>query len=104
MLERLVTITLMLSKNSLSFRGHRESLEEEYNGNFLTQVQLLSKYDNVMKQVLNMPNGTAKYLSHNIQNEIIHCLATRLKATLVKDINCAPFYSITMDTTQDITK
>lgn len=103
-LERLVNITLVLSKNCLSFRGHRESLEEEYNGNFLTQVHLLSKYDNVMKQVLNMPHGTTKYLSHNIQNEIIYCLATRLKATLIADINNAPFYSIIMDTTQDITK
>ena len=103
-LERLVNITLMLSKNCLSFRGHREKLYEEYNGNFLSQAELLSKYDNVMKQVLTMPNGTTKYLSHQIQNEIIHCLATRLKATLVAEIKNAPFYSIIMDTTQDITK
>lgn len=57
-----------------------------------------------MKQVLTMPHGTTKYLSHQIQNEIIHCLATRLKATLVAEIKNAPFYSIIMDTTQDITK
>ena len=35
---------------------------------------------------------------------IIHCLATHLKATLTADINSSPFYSIIMDTTQDITK
>lgn len=102
-LERLVNIMLILSKNCLSFRSHRESFEEDYNGNFLTQVHLLSKYDNVMKQVLNMPHGTTKYLSHNSQNEIIHCLATRLKAKLI-NISNAPFYSIIMDTMQDITK
>ena len=103
-LERIVNITLALCKNSLAFRGHRESFDNEYNGNFLTQVQLLAKYDNVMKQVLSMPNGSIKYLSHQIQNEVIHCLATHLKATLTADINSSPFYSIIMDTTQDITK
>ncbi|XP_065645748.1 uncharacterized protein LOC136076202 [Hydra vulgaris] len=60
-LERIVNITLALCKNSLAFRGHRESFDNEYNGNFLTQVQLLAKYDNVMKQVLSMPNGSIKY-------------------------------------------
>ncbi|XP_065650531.1 zinc finger MYM-type protein 1-like [Hydra vulgaris] len=103
-LERIVNITLALFKNSLAFRGHRESFDNEYNGNFLTQVQLLAKYDNVMKQVLSMPNESIKYLSHQIQNEVIHCLATHLKATLTADINSSPFYSIIMDTTQDITK
>ncbi|XP_065654640.1 uncharacterized protein LOC136081267 [Hydra vulgaris] len=103
-LERIVNITLALCKNSLAFRGHRESFDNEYNGNFLTQVQLLAKYDNVMKQVLSMPNGSIKYLSHQIQNEVIYCLATHLKATLTADINSSPFYSIIMDTTQDITK
>ncbi|XP_065659033.1 uncharacterized protein LOC136083560 [Hydra vulgaris] len=103
-LERIVNITLALCKNSLAFRGHRESFDNEYNGNFLTQVQLLAKYDNVMKQVLSMPNGSIKYLSHQIQNEVIHCLATHLKATLTADNNSSPFYSIIMDTTQDITK
>ncbi|XP_065662971.1 zinc finger MYM-type protein 1-like [Hydra vulgaris] len=103
-LERIVNITLVLCKNSLAFRGHRESFDNEYNGKFLTQVQLLAKYDNVMKQVLSMLNGSIKYLSHQIQNEVILCLATHLKATLTADINSSPFYSIIMDTTQDITK
>lgn len=62
-LERLVDITLALSKNCLAFH---ESFEEEYNGNFLTEVLLVSIYDNVMKQVLNMPHRTTKYLSPRI--------------------------------------
>ncbi|XP_065642633.1 uncharacterized protein LOC136074256 [Hydra vulgaris] len=63
-LERLFNITLMLTKNSLAFRGHSEVLADEiYNGNFLSDVYLLSKYDDTMKQVLNKPKGTIKYLS-----------------------------------------
>lgn len=39
-LDRLFLITLALSKNSLSFRGQRvkASLNEVYNGHFLTQI------------------------------------------------------------------
>lgn len=101
---RLFNITLALSKNSLAFRGHRESLIETYNGNFLTQVKLVAKYDDILKQIINMPKGSIKYLSSQIQNEIIHCLATKLKTTLISKIKMAPFYSIIIDTTQDISK
>lgn len=39
-------ITLVLAKNCLSFRGHRENLEHgDVNGSFLTLVQLLSNYE-----------------------------------------------------------
>ncbi|XP_065662854.1 zinc finger MYM-type protein 1-like [Hydra vulgaris] len=51
-------------------RGHSEVLADEiYNGNFLSHVYLLSKYDDTMKQVLNKPKGTTN-LSPAIQNEL----------------------------------
>ena len=103
-LERLFDITLMLTKNSLAFRGHREEVGEGYNGNFLSQVNLLAKYDDIMKQVLNKPKGTVKYLSPAIQNEIIECLGTNLEKSLINEINSSPFFSLIVDTTQDITK
>lgn len=128
-LDRLFNITLMLAKHSVAFRGHRELSgvgNDSYNGNFLSQVELLSKYDDTMKQVWLMPagmliikgyifllfeikcfcsfTGSTRYLSPQIQNEIIHCLGTELVKTLVRDINDAPFFTIIMDTTQDINK
>lgn len=59
-LDRLFSITLMLAQNNLAFRGHREgnSLDEKtYQGNFIAQVNLLAKYDSVLKQVVEMPSG-----------------------------------------------
>jgi len=67
-LERLFNITLALPKNSLLFRGYRESLIETYNGNFLTQVKLVAKYYDILKQIINMPKESIKYLSLQIQN------------------------------------
>jgi hypothetical protein len=94
----------MLAKNSLGFRGHWESFSEVYNGNFLSQVQLLANYDNVMEQIVNLPSGSTNYLSPQIQNEMIHCLGETLLKSLVTKINISPFYSLLLDTTQDITK
>lgn len=48
--------------------------------------------------------GSTKYLSWSIQNEIIDCIGTRLEANLVEKIKNSPFFSIILDTTQDITK
>lgn len=45
-----------------------------------------------------------KYLSHQIQDEIIYILSQRVKADIINEINKAPFYSIIMDTTQDVSK
>lgn len=42
------------------------------------------------------------HLSPQIQNEIIYCLANELRRVLVSKIKTAPFYSIIVDTTQDI--
>ncbi|XP_065650422.1 zinc finger MYM-type protein 1-like [Hydra vulgaris] len=104
-LERLFNITLMLTKNSLAFRGHSEVLADEiYNGNFLSHVYLLSKYDDTMKQVLNKPKGTIKYLSPAIQNEVIQCLSQYLEKTLLFEINESAFFSIIVDTTQDVSR
>ncbi|KAG5888214.1 hypothetical protein JTB14_035566 [Gonioctena quinquepunctata] len=54
-LHRIIDITLALAKNSLAFRGHRENITDVYNGNFLTFVNLLSKYDPFMKELVSRP-------------------------------------------------
>lgn len=103
-LERLINITLTLAKNCLAFRGHRESLSETYNGNFLSMVQIIAKYDDVLTQVVNLPKGTTKYLSHKIQDEIINILCDKVKSCLISKVKKAPFFSVMMDTTQDLSK
>jgi len=103
-LERLFRITLMLAENSLAFRGHREGCFDSYDGNFLSQVKLFAQYDDVMKQIVDMPSGSVTYLSPTIQNELIQCLGEKLRKELISNINSSPFYSLMLDTTQDITK
>ena len=103
-LERIVNVTLMLATCNLSFRGHREHLGVPNSGNFLAIIQLLATYDPVLKELVNRPEGSVKYLSPDIQNELIYILAQRVQRDITAEINEAPFYSVIMDTTQDLSK
>ena len=51
-LTRLLDITLFLAKQNLAFRGHKEDETSLNRGNFLELVDLLSKYDPVLKEHL----------------------------------------------------
>ena len=103
-LERIVNVTLTLASCNLAFRGHREAIGQGNAGNFLSIIELLSRYDPVLKELISRPEGSVKYLSHKIQDEIIYILAQRVQASIIEEINNAPFYSVIMDTTQDVSK
>uniref|UniRef100_A0A673B287 TTF-type domain-containing protein n=1 Tax=Sphaeramia orbicularis TaxID=375764 RepID=A0A673B287_9TELE len=103
-LERIVNVTLTLASCNLAFRGHREILGHGNAGNFLSIIELLARYDPVLKELINRPGGSVKYLSHQIQDEIIYILSQRVKSDIIDEINDAPFYSIITDTTQDVSK
>ncbi|XP_030750799.1 zinc finger MYM-type protein 1-like [Sitophilus oryzae] len=105
-LERVINVTLTLAKNNVSFRGDNESLYhgDHNRGNFLNIIELLSIYDPVLKELLSKDKKCVKYLSPTIQNEIINLLANEVKTELISQINESPFFSVIMDTTQDISK
>uniref|UniRef100_H3AP21 DUF4371 domain-containing protein n=1 Tax=Latimeria chalumnae TaxID=7897 RepID=H3AP21_LATCH len=103
-LERLINVTLTLSMCNLAFRGHRKVLGHANSGNFLSIVELLAKYNPVLKQLVSMPSGSIRYLSHTIQEELIEILSKRIEGNIVEEIKAAPFFSVIMDTTQDISK
>ncbi|XP_039254132.2 zinc finger MYM-type protein 1-like [Styela clava] len=57
-----------------------------------------------MEKLVEMPSGSGKYLSSTCQNEIIQMISGRLKQTIITENKAAPFFSIILDTTQDISK
>lgn len=103
-LRRIIDVTLTLATNNLAFRGHREKLGELHCGNFLSIIHLLTKYDPVLKDILDKQECSITYLSPQIQNEIISLLSAEVEKEIINEIQAAPFYSIIMDTTQDIAK
>jgi dihydropteroate synthase len=95
-IERIINVTLMLATSNLAFRGHREYNDDvgtnnANSGNFLSVINLLARYDPVLEKLLSMPQGTVKYLSPTIQNEVISMVARCVKEDILNDIKAAPF-------------
>ncbi|KAF0763559.1 zinc finger MYM-type protein 1-like, partial [Aphis craccivora] len=82
-LKKLIDIIFTLSSSNISFRGHREVIGETNNGNYLSIVELLSRYDPILSKLVDKDN-----VKNHIILEILKC----------------PFFSMICDTTQDITK
>ena len=105
-LRRIFDVIAFLSKQNLSFRGHREDLRNETSnhGNFLELMLLLSKYDHVMAEHLAKLKETpyvVSYLSPVVQNELIDIIANEVRKCLLDRIRKSKYYSIMFDSTPD---
>ena len=106
-LRRLIDIIFTLASENLPFRGHRDVREDVAVlgcGNFLALVQLVGRYDPVIKKVLAKRKGSIRYLSPTIQNELISLLGNDLRQHLSQEIQPAPFFTVIGDSTKDIAK
>ena len=105
-LQRLLSVTLTLCSLNSTFRGHRETYYDgvREGGNFLAIVSLMAQYDNVLGEVISLSSLAVKYLSHPNQEELIALIGKTVKRSLVSKINEAPFWSVILDTTSNITR
>lgn len=104
-LDRLLSVTLYLSKNNLAFRGSSDKFYTQSNGNFLSLVELLGKYDDVTKELLLKTlsrEKTVHYCSHSIKNELINLMANKVLETIIDRLRAAKYYSVILDCTPDV--
>lgn len=105
-LKRLIQIILTITSGNTALRGNEGSLkiQNPTEGNFLRIVKLLAQFDPILNNLLSNEEQKIKYLSWAIQNELIDILATDLRRTICNDIKSSCFFSVILDSTQDITK
>ncbi|XP_025406733.1 zinc finger MYM-type protein 1-like [Sipha flava] len=104
-LERLISITLYLSKHNLAFRGSSDKLFERNNGNYLGLVELLGKYDNNMKEYLNRITTqklNLTYCSKDIQNELKNLMASKVLEIIQQKVQVAKYFSVILECTPDV--
>ena len=99
-------MTLFLSKQNLSFRGHREKggkgSDADNEGNYIELIKLLSKYDPLLEQHLESSNKNETYLGHDIQNDLILPLANCTSQNIVECVEASKYYALILDGTIDI--
>nr|CAI5843870.1 unnamed protein product [Callosobruchus analis] len=98
-LHRIINVIITLVSCNLPLRGH-----DSDSSNFMAISRLLSNYDATLKELLLKPKGEINYLSPTIQIEIISLLGTTVRNNIISEIIKAPFLTIILDTTQDLSK
>lgn len=73
-MDRLIDIVISWAKSGYPFTGYRENETNIKKGLFLSLVDILRKYDPVMKRHLEESPWNPMYTSNHIQNCLIkHC-------------------------------
>lgn len=104
-LTRLISIIQSLAERNLALRGSSDTLHKDDNGNFLKEVELLAKFDPVLRDHVRLIESGAEhitYLGKTIQNELIACISDKILGTIVSDIKDSKYFAIILDCTPDI--
>ncbi|XP_061902273.1 zinc finger MYM-type protein 1-like isoform X2 [Entelurus aequoreus] len=104
-LTRLVTIIQSLAERNLALRGSVDTLHQTNNGNFLKEVELIAKFDPVLKDHVRRIDSGAEhitYLGKTIQNELITCISDKIVETRVSEIKQSKYYAVILDCTPDV--
>jgi len=98
----LFDIARTLARQGLAFRGDGD----ESGGNFMQLVKLLSRHNPLMDRWIKETSKRSykvHYLGPRSQNEFIELLANETRKIIVNEVKEAIIYSVSADTTPDIT-
>lgn len=102
-LHCIIDAILFLAKNNLAFRGTTSQINSGNSGNFLSLIQLMSKYSPPLAlHVSRLKSYSTSYLSPMIQNEFIELTGTTVRNEILKNIRDRKFFSIMFDATPDV--
>jgi len=105
---QLIEITKYLGYHSLAFRGHREQWSNINKGNFKDLVELMAKNSPALSiHISNLQISGRKelsFISWQRQNLLINALAQEILVIIKFEILNAKFFSISIDSTFDISK
>ena len=100
-LMTLIDSVIFLGKQELPFRGHDESKESTNKGNYVELLNFVAERDKEFRYHLST-NKVFTGTSGKIQNDLIAAIADVLVNEIKEEIKKAPFLSIMVDETTDV--
>ena len=97
-------ILLFCSKQEIAFCCHREGSNSTNRGNFLELLQLISQHDLIIQQQLEGRPKNATYTSPEVQNLLLHIMATTIQEEFCSAAKKAGIYSVLADEIKDCSK
>ena len=96
-LESIVKIIILCGHQNLALRG-----DTEETSNFIQLINFRSETDEQLKKHLELAPRNAKYISHRIQNELIHLCGQQIQGQILMECRQADYFSILLDETTDV--
>ena len=103
-LQTMLKIALLCARQDLALRGHDESENSENKGNFREILALLASESPTLKHQLESAPSNAKYISKEIQNDLLKAAAAIVPHSICEDIQSAYYYSLIADECRDVSR
>lgn len=105
-LKRIVSVIKFLTERGLPLRGDVEKFGCSNNGNYLGLLELISEYDPFLKEHIQkygaVGSGNVSYLSSFTCDEFVEMMGKRVLNQIVKEVKEAKYYSLSVDSTPDV--
>ncbi|KAL4141603.1 hypothetical protein QTP88_004219 [Uroleucon formosanum] len=108
-LTRVCSVVKSLASHGLPFRGTEEKYGSSVanSGNFIMAMELVAEYDPFLSQHIskygNPGKGNTSYLSFYTYEQFISIMSEKVLETIIKEVKAATYFSISIDSTPDIT-
>lgn len=99
--KEIISIIWFLAKNECAFRGDWDKENHEGSGLFLNLFKYMLDKDEVLNKCQDVMPKNALYTSGEIQNEMIHIIASSLREMILEEMQRASFYTLMADGTTD---
>ncbi|CAF1263221.1 unnamed protein product [Adineta ricciae] len=100
-LTKICSTLLVLSRQMIGLRGHVENERSSNRGNFLEILHWAAKTDPIVQSIFEDSTSNATYLSHDIQNELIHIMGNQIREKVSSMVNGC-MYALMADECRDI--
>ena len=97
----ILDVITTLAVRGIALRDNWNSQQHQEDGNFDYFIEWKSRFDSTLRNHLDTSPRNARYLSPQIQNELISCLGDEIRESIVKKTEKKKFFSVMADETTD---